>query len=223
MAGLLPTAQDIRRAEPHLFSNALKTTRSTFGAKSGSLPLRALECSYSEGSLIQVVHFHERNSSGVVYPTHDGGVVTRREVCDDRRFARVPRSVVAVLNVLHLIAGDNSANDRMLPVVVRGNQSPGAIAQFQCRISHWIRNAILAELRADSTHDHVLWLSPLYDEPANHHVVASLHKAAGTDVAQIRRRAVELNPIEIRSPATNDRIVELKRVAAGVQNDGRLY
>src|SRR4029077_1831900 len=36
-------------------------------------------------------------------------------------------------------------------------------------------------------------------------------------------RAVELNPIKIRGPATNDRIVELKRVAAGVQSDCYLY
>src|SRR5207248_406070 len=112
---------------------------------------------------------HERDSSGVVYPTHNGGVVTRGEVCDDRRFARVPRSVSAVLNVLHLIGGDDSANDRMLPVVVRPNQSPSAVVQFQCRISHWIWNSVLTELRANGTYDHVLWLSPLYDEPANHH------------------------------------------------------
>ena len=52
---------------------------------------------------MQVVHFHERNSGGVVYPAHDGGVVTRWKVCDDRRFARVRRSVAAVLNVLHLL------------------------------------------------------------------------------------------------------------------------
>src|SRR5438132_324213 len=36
-------------------------------------------------------------------------------------------------------------------------------------------------------------------------------------------RAVELNPIEIRGPVTNDRIVELKRVAAGVQSDRYLF
>ena len=54
---------------------------------------------------MQVVHFYERNSGGVVYPAHDGGVVTRWKVGDDRRFARVRWSVAAVLNVLHLIAG----------------------------------------------------------------------------------------------------------------------
>src|SRR5882724_8432964 len=99
---------------------------------------------HSEFAIMQVVHFHEPNSSGAVYPTHDGGVVTGREVCDDRRFARVRRGVAAVLNVLDLVLVDDSANDRMLPVVVRGNQSPGAIVQFQCWISQGIRNAILA-------------------------------------------------------------------------------
>ena len=55
---------------------------------------------------MQVVHLHERNSGGVVYPAYDGGVVTRWKVCDDRRFTRVPRSVAAVLNVLDLVLGD---------------------------------------------------------------------------------------------------------------------
>ena len=53
--------------------------------------------------------------------------------------------------------------------IVSGNQIPGAIVQLQCWISQGIRNAILTELRANGTYDHVLWLSPLYDEPANHH------------------------------------------------------
>src|SRR5438045_1983511 len=131
---------------------------------------------------MQVVHFYERDSRGVVYPADNGGVVTRSEVRDDRRFTGVPRGVSAVLNVLHLIAGDDSADDRMLPVVVRPNQSPGAVVQFQCRISQGIRNAILAELRANGTYDHVLWLSPLYDEPANHHVIASLNKTTSTNI-----------------------------------------
>ena len=71
------------------------------------------------------------------------------------------RSVAAVLNVLDLVLGDDAADYRLLPVVVRGNQTPVAIVQFQCRISQEIRNAILAELRANGTYDHVLWLSSL--------------------------------------------------------------
>src|SRR4029077_8315520 len=133
---------------------------------------------------MQVVHFHERNSGSVVYPTHDGGVVTRWEVFDDRIFARVRRSVAAVLNILDLVVGDDAADYRMLPVIVRSNQSSGVIAQFQCRISQGIRNVILAELRANGTYDHVFWLSSLHDEPADHHFVAGLDKTTSTNIAQ---------------------------------------
>src|SRR6266536_2713831 len=102
---------------------------------------------------MQVVHFHERNSGGVVYPTHDGSVVTRWKTCDDRRFARVRRSVATVLNVLDLVLSDDAADYRLLPVVVRANQGPAAIVQFQGRISQGIRNAILTELRANGAYD----------------------------------------------------------------------
>src|SRR5262245_6469045 len=105
---------------------------------------------------MEIVHLHERNSGGVAYPAHNGGVVTRWKIGDDRRFVRVHWSVAAILNVLDLVLGDDAADDRVLPVVVRGNQSPVAIVQFQCRISQKLRNPILAEFRADGTYDHVL-------------------------------------------------------------------
>ena len=79
---------------------------------------------------VQVVHFHERNSSGVIYPTHDGGVVTRWKVCDDRRFVRIRWSVAAVLNVADLVLSDDAADDRGLPIIVAGDQSAAAIVQF---------------------------------------------------------------------------------------------
>src|SRR6478672_8579465 len=125
---------------------------------------------------MQVVHFHECNSSGAVYPTHDGGVVSRWKARDDRRFPRVPWGVAAVLNVLDLGLGGDAADYRMLPIVIRGNQSPGAIVQFQRQIRHEIRAAMLAELRANGTYAHVLGLIPLEDDPANHHVIAGLNK-----------------------------------------------
>src|SRR5881628_2837623 len=75
---------------------------------------------------MQVVHFHERNSRGVVYPAYDRGVIAGWKVCDDRRFARISWSVAAVLNSLDLISSDDAADDRGLPVVVRGNQIPVA-------------------------------------------------------------------------------------------------
>src|SRR5207253_9104952 len=71
-------------------------------------------------------------------------------------------------------------------IIISGNQCPSAVVQFQGRISQCVGNPILSELRANSTHNHPLWLSSLDDEPANHHVVARLHKGASTDVAEHR-------------------------------------
>jgi len=53
--------------------------------------------------------------------------------------------------ILHLVLGDNPADDRSLPIVIRGNQSSSAIVQFQCWISQRIQNVILTELRANGT------------------------------------------------------------------------
>ena len=41
----------------------------------------------------QIVHLDQSNSSGAVYATQDRGVVARLQVCNDRRFARLSRSV----------------------------------------------------------------------------------------------------------------------------------
>ncbi len=48
------------------------------------------------GALVQIVHFHQSNTGGVVYPADDRGVITRRQVCDDRRFPSVSGRVAAV-------------------------------------------------------------------------------------------------------------------------------
>src|SRR5207249_1846774 len=101
----------------------------------------------------------------------------------NRRFPSVTRSIAAVLDFLHLIVGDNPADDGSLPVIIGGNQSSIAIVQFQCGISQWIGNAILTELRTNGPNYHPLWCSPLHDEAANHHVVTCLHQAARADVA----------------------------------------
>ena len=65
------------------------------------------------------------------------------------------------LDIADLVAGDNPADDRMLPVIIRGNQSSRAVVQFQCRISQCIGNTILSELRANGAHNHSLWLQSL--------------------------------------------------------------
>ena len=96
--------------------------------------VNALRCDGLQHLLIQIVHFHECNSGHVVHATHDRGVVTPRQICDDRRLPTVARSVAAVPNSLRLIAGDYPADDCMQPVIVRGNQSSSAIVQLQGRI-----------------------------------------------------------------------------------------
>src|SRR5207248_1475378 len=134
--------------------------------------------------LMQIVYFHEGNSSGAVYTAHNGGVVTRWQVSNDRRFPRVPRSPTAIHDILHLVLSDNPADYCSLPVIIGSNQSSCAIVEFQCGILQWIGNAKLAELRANGANDHALCAGAFDDEPTNHHVVAGLNKAASADIAE---------------------------------------
>src|SRR6266487_70853 len=87
------------------------------------------------GLLMQIVYFYQSNSGHVVYTANDRGVVTRRQVCDDRRFSSVSGYVAAVYNVADLVCSNNPADDRTEPVVIGGDQSSCAIVQFQCRAS----------------------------------------------------------------------------------------
>src|SRR6266446_597812 len=132
----------------------------------------------------KIVHFHKRDSGRAIYTAHDGSVVTRWQVSNDRRFPRVPRSPTAIDDILHLVLSDNPADDRRLPVVIRTNQISGAIVQFQCGILQWIGNAKLTELRANSAYDHSLCSRALDNKPTNHHVVPGLNKAASADIAE---------------------------------------
>ena len=93
---------------------------------------------------------------------------------------------MAVLDLTALIAGDDPADLRSLPIIISGNQCPSAVVQFQGRISQCVGNPILSELRANSTHNHPLWLSSSDNESPNHHIVTRLHKGASTDVAELR-------------------------------------
>src|SRR5437899_724508 len=105
---------------------------------------------------MQIVHFHQSNSDGAVYPTHDRRVVTCWQLCNDRRFPSVSRCVTAVLDFLDLVVGDDPADDGSLPIIIGGNQSASAIVQFQGGILQWIGNAKLAELRANGANNHSL-------------------------------------------------------------------
>src|SRR5262249_20248542 len=119
---------------------------------------------------------------------NNGGVVTRWQICYDRRFAYHIGSVTAVLNILDLVSSDDPADDFSQPVIIGGNQSSVAIVQFQCRIGQWIGNTILAELRPNCTNNHPLWPTALNNKTANHHALARLNKGAGRDVGYVGRR-----------------------------------
>src|SRR5947207_15458854 len=58
----------------------------------------------------KIVHFYQGNSNGVVHTTHDRGVVTRWQRCNDRRLAWLSRSMPAVLDRADLITGDDPAD-----------------------------------------------------------------------------------------------------------------
>src|SRR6266853_5186267 len=133
---------------------------------------------------MQIVYFHEGNSSGAVYTAHNGGVATHRQDPNDRRFPPVSRSQTAIHYILHLVLSDNPADYRRLPVIIRSNQISGAIVQFQCGILQWIGNAELTELRANGAYDHSLCSRALNNETTNHHVVPGLHRSASTDVEE---------------------------------------
>ena len=126
--------------------------------------------SWQKEILLQIVHFYQSDSSGVDYTANDRRVVACWQICDDCRFPSV--------------ACDNPADDRSLPVIIRGYQNPCAIVQFQRRISQYVRHSKLSELRANGTNNDHLWLHPLDDEASNHHVVGCLDKAASADVAK---------------------------------------
>ena len=92
--------------------------------------------------------------------------------------------VAAAPDIAHLFAGDNPADDRMSPSYrLRQSKLPcRRAAPMSDQPVHWERRIEL-ELRANGAHNHPLWFSPLNNEPANHHVVARLHKAARANVA----------------------------------------
>src|SRR5438477_453200 len=123
----------------------------------------------------KIVHFHQGNSNGVVHTAHDRGVVPRWQVCNDRTFPRVSGSVTTVLNSASLVAGNDSAYNAGLPVIITRNQGSGAVVQFQGRISQCIGNRVLSELRTNGTNNDCLRSAPFNNEAANHHVVAGLN------------------------------------------------
>src|SRR4029079_3663195 len=114
----------------------------------------------------------------------------------------VSRSMAAVPDIASLIAGDNPTDYRLLPVIIRGNQSSAAIVQLQGGITQCIGNAILSELRAYGANNHPLWFGALDNKAANHYVVARLHKAASANVGQDCSHSAKLKRANVRDSHT---------------------
>src|SRR5215813_197479 len=82
----------IARTAVSLIRHMMKASNGrTFSFMVSYLPFRS-------AMLMQIVHFHQSNSGGVVYASHDCGVVARWEVCNDRRLPSVRRRIAAVPN-----------------------------------------------------------------------------------------------------------------------------
>src|SRR5436305_8951882 len=136
------------------------------------------------GSGAKIVHFYQGNSGGVAYTADDGCVVARWQVRNNCRLACHSRSVATGLNIADLIAGDNPAEYRCLPVIICCNQCSSLVVQFQCRITQCVGDPMFRELRANGANDHRFWASPLNDKTTNHDMLPCLNKAAGTDVTK---------------------------------------
>jgi hypothetical protein len=81
-----------------------------------------LPCESLRHLLIQIVHFNQTNSGGVVYTAHNRSVIAWLQRRDDRRLPRVARRVAAGHYVMDLTAGDDPADYRGHPVIIRGNR-----------------------------------------------------------------------------------------------------
>src|SRR6266496_3557631 len=151
------------------------------------------------GTGAKIVHFRESNSSGAVHSTHDRSVVARWQVCDDSRFPCVTRCMAAVQDITNLIVGDNPADDRRLPVIVRGNQSAAAIVQFQCWVSQRTGNVIWrrTKLRTNGANNHPFGGRTLHDKTTNHHVVSRLNRDASGNVAELCTVCCSVEPVHL--------------------------
>src|SRR5262249_209498 len=125
----------------------------------------------------------ESNAGGIVYTAYYRRITARWQGSVNHGLVSISRSESTVKNAADLVAGNNPADRRMLPVLIRGNQSSRAVIQFKCRIGQWIGNSILAELRANGAQNYPLWFSPRNSETTNHHFVTSLDKTASTEIA----------------------------------------
>src|SRR5262249_39764355 len=111
-------------------------------------------------------------------------VVAGVQLCYDCRLPCVPRGQPGGDDLADLVACNDPTDNRMLPVIIRGDQSTTRIMTLQCRITKHIGNSMLSKLRANSANNDSLRFLSLNNESSNHDVVTRLHKAASAKVAE---------------------------------------
>ena len=146
-----------RRYTPHLYwdnqpRRCAFVGRSAFGNNEAH-SLRVVGVTETQ-YLLQIVHFDQSDSDGVINTADDCGVLTWRKICDDCRLARISRSQSAINDFLNLAVRDNAADNRVPPVIIGANQSASAIVQFDCGISQYIRHSKSSKFRANGANNH---------------------------------------------------------------------
>src|SRR5205085_7788654 len=120
----------------------------------------------------QEIDFNQSVASSVVFAAHNRGGIAGWPGGNDGRLGIVWRGESTGLNLGLL---------RVFPVVIRSNESAVRVVQLQCRVGKHIRNSKLGQGRPQGTHNHPY--DPIAgDKPSNHHILAGIDKAAGTNI-----------------------------------------
>src|SRR5205085_6746006 len=83
---------------------------------------------------IQIVDLDDGDPGAVIRSGDDGGVSARIERGDNRGFSVVVRGEAGAVDVDRLFGSYHAADGARAPVVIRADEGPGAIMQFQARI-----------------------------------------------------------------------------------------
>src|SRR5450755_2526099 len=136
------------------------------------------------GRRIQIIGFHHSYTSRVVLSAQDRSVtsIVRGQRSDERRFQVVGRWDTRRFDLSLLAAAVGSG----FPVVVCREGGAAAVMQLQGGVGQKVREE-LGQRRTDAAHNHTLRIGPRDDEPADQHIVSSLHAQARRDIEQLAR------------------------------------
>jgi len=106
---------------------------------------------------VRIVQFHQRHADGISLTAHDRGVGTGDKTEKDGRISIVVRGETAGGDFILLFVA---------PIIVRSEQGPGTVAQFQGRILERARHSGCGQVRPDRADDDVLSVVPFTIKPA---------------------------------------------------------